>query len=186
MVLQHEKKVQREKQSGSIYFLAYCFINLLVNNLFHTAPSVICQWRNALEKISTTSHFRSTFAVTIEVIKYNEPENVSGICCTAVGDHVLQALNFCDNFCSFCITYEVYLEPLWPSCGHCVSSNVLRGQPNGFKFCYTRSNSVETWSSSNIVFSWLHFFPILLNLMWKTGFKESGNRGLLEWSGPSW
>ena len=63
---------------------------------------------------------------------------------------------------------EVCLEPLWPSCGHGVKCTfLLLGLPNGHKFCYTRSRSVETWSSSNIVLSCLHFFPILLNLMQK-------------------
>ena len=62
---------------------------------------------------------------------------------------------------------EVCLEPLSPSCGHGVKSTFLLGQPNGLRFCYTRSRSVETRSSSNIVLSCLHFFPILLNLMQK-------------------
>ena len=68
-------------------------------------------------------------------------------------------------------TTPVCLELLWPSC-RCdqaagVKSTFLLGLPNGFKFCYTRSRSVETWSSSNIVSACLHFFPILLNLMQK-------------------
>ena len=62
---------------------------------------------------------------------------------------------------------EVCLEPLSPSCGHGVKSTFLLGQPNGLRFCYTQSRSVETRSSSNIVLSCLHFFPILLNLMQK-------------------
>ena len=60
---------------------------------------------------------------------------------------------------------EVCLEPLSPSCGHGVKSTFLLGQPNGLRFCYTQSRSVETRSSSNIVLSCPHFFPILLNLM---------------------
>ena len=36
---------------------------------------------------------------------------------------------------------------------------------NEFKFCYTQSRSVGTWSSSNIVSTWLQFFSISLNLM---------------------
>ena len=96
----------------------------------------------------------------------NEANSLSGICCTVVSDHTWQVSNFCDNFCSF-YNNKVCLEPLWPSCGYYVKSTFLLGLPNEFKFCYTRSRSVETWSSSNIVLSCLHFFPILLNLMQK-------------------
>ena len=60
---------------------------------------------------------------------------------------------------------EVCLEPLSPSCGHGVKSTFLLGQPNGLRFCYTQSRSVETRSSSNIVLSCLYIFPILLNLI---------------------
>ena len=63
--------------------------------------------------------------------------------------------------------HEVCLEPLSPSSGHGVKSTFLLGQPDRLRFCYTRSRSVETRSSSNIVLSCLHFFPILLNLMQK-------------------
>ena len=62
---------------------------------------------------------------------------------------------------------EVCLEPLSPSCGHGVKSTFLLGKRDGLRFCYTQSHSVETRSSSNIVLSCLHFFPILLNLMQK-------------------
>ena len=86
-VLQHENRVTWEKKLRSTYFLAYCFINSLVNDLLHTAPYVIYRWRNALEKILTTSNFRSTSAVTVEVSKYIEAKNLSGICCTVVDDH---------------------------------------------------------------------------------------------------
>ena len=55
---------------------------------------------------------------------------------------------------------EVCLKPLSPSCGHGVESTVLLGQLNGLKFRYTQSRSAETRSSSNIVLSCLHFFPI--------------------------
>ena len=68
-------------------------------------------------------------------------------------------------------TTPVCLELLWPSC-RCdqaagVKSTFLLGQPNGLRFCYTQSRSGETKSSSNIVLSCVHFFPILLNLMQK-------------------
>ena len=62
---------------------------------------------------------------------------------------------------------QVCLKPLSSRCGHSVKSTFLLGQPNGLTFCYTKSRSVETRSSSNIVLSCLHFFPILLNLMQK-------------------
>ena len=57
---------------------------------------------------------------------------------------------------------EVRLEPLSPSCRHDVKSIFLLGQPNGLRFCYTQSRSVQTRSSSNIVFlssRWNVFYP---------------------------
>ena len=40
-VLQHEQRHKWEKQFGSKYFLAYCFINILVNYLLPTARYVM-------------------------------------------------------------------------------------------------------------------------------------------------
>ena len=167
-VLQHENKDTWEKQNGSKYFLTYCFINLLVDYLLHTAPYVIYRWRNILAIILNTSNFRSTLAAIIEVNKHDEAKSLLGICCTVVSDHTLQVSNSAKIFAySTTLLSEVCLEPLWPSCGHGVKSTSLLGQPNGLRFCYTQSRSVKSWSSSNIVLSLLHFFPILLNLMQK-------------------
>ena len=41
--LQHENKVTKEKQFGSKYLSAFCFINLLINHLLHIAPCVTYQ-----------------------------------------------------------------------------------------------------------------------------------------------
>ena len=104
----------------------------------------------------------------IEVSKYSEAKSFSGICCNVVSDHTLQVSIFATYFAhSTTPIDEVCFEPLPPSCGHGVKSTFLLGQPNGLRFCYTQSRSVETRSSSNIVLSCLHFFPILLNLMQK-------------------
>ena len=62
---------------------------------------------------------------------------------------------------------EVCLEPLSANCALWCEK---LGQPNGLTLCYTQSRSVETRSSSNIVLSCFHFFPILLNLMQKTDY----------------
>ena len=106
--------------------------------------------------------------MSIEVSKYSEAKKFSGICCTVVSDHTGKFQFFVTIFAhSTTPINEVCLEPLSPSCGHGVKSTFLLGQPNGLRFCYTRSRSVETRSSSNIVLSYLHFFPISLNLMQK-------------------
>ena len=143
-LLQHENKDTWEKWFGSKYFLAYCFINLLVNYLLHTAPYAIYRWHNVVEKMYTASIFRSIFAVTIEVNKYNEAKGSSGICCTVVSDHTRQVSNFCDNFThSTTPIKRVCSETLWPSCGHGVKSTFLLGLPNEFKFCYTRNMNMK-------------------------------------------
>ena len=144
-LLQHKNDTW-DKQSGSKYFLTYCFINLLVNHLLHPAPYVIYRW--------------------LKVSKYSEAKRFFKICCTVVSDHTWQVLFFVTIFAhSTTPINEVCLEPLSPNFRNGVNSTFLLGQPNGLRICYTRSRSVETRSSSNIVLSCLHFFPILLNLM---------------------
>ena len=105
-------------------FASIFFINLLVYHLLDAAPFVIYRWRNVPEKISTTSNFRLTFAVTIEVNKYNDAKNSSGFCC-----YWPHSANF-----QICVTIlvhsstpinEVCLEPLRPSCGYGVTSTFL-------------------------------------------------------------
>ena len=105
----------------------------------------------------------------MEVSKFSEAKIFLVICCTVVSDHTQPVSIFCVTMFAHTTTpvYEVFLEPLSPSSRHGVKSTFLLGQPNGLRFCYTRSRSVETRSSSNIVLSCLHFFPILLNLMQK-------------------
>ena len=127
---------------------------------------VIYQWPTVLEKILTTSKFRSTFAVINEVNKHNEAKKLSGICCTVVSDHTQQTPCFCEIFCLFCNTInEVCLEPLWPSCGHGVNSILLLGLPNGFMFCYLRCRSVETWWCQLCyqAYMYLQYVQMLLN-----------------------
>ena len=64
---------------------------------------------------------------------------------------------------------EVHLEPLWPICGHGANKTSQLALPHWFKACYTRSRSVETWGNSIIFLFQFCDFPILLNLMRKTG-----------------
>ena len=59
----------------------HCFIS---KPLLHTAIYVVYQCRNVLEKILTTSSFRSTFPVTTEVNNYNQTKSITVICCTVV------------------------------------------------------------------------------------------------------
>ena len=106
--------------------------------------------------------------MSIEVSKYSEAKHFSGICCTVVCDYNRQVSIFVTVFANSTTPInEVCLEPLSPSSGHGVKSTSLLEQSNGFRFCYTQSHSVETRSSSNIVLSCLHFFPISLNLKQK-------------------
>ena len=132
--------------------------------MLDTTPYVIYQWRNILEKILTTSNFRSNSHVTIRVNKYNVAKNSPGICCTLLLATTLSKFQiFMRSFAQFATPLnELCLEPLWPSCRHSVNSNFLVGLPNGFQFW---SSSVKTPSSSRIVSYWYFLFPIWLNLI---------------------
>ena len=60
---------------------------------------------------------------------------------------------------------------LWPSYGHGANRTSELALPRGFRFCYTRNRSVKTWGNSMLFLFQFWEFPILLNLMRKTGFK---------------
>ena len=61
----------------------------------------------------------------------------------------------------FLILQNLLMMYLW---GHCdLAADMVW-------VCYTRSRSVKSWGSSNIVLFWLHFFPNLPTLMRKIDF----------------
>ena len=119
--------------------------------------------------------FRSTFAVSIEVSKFSRAKNFQGYVVLFVSNYTQQVSIFRDSFCSFSATpiNEVRLEPLSPSCRNGASRTSQLALPHGFRFCYTHSRSVETWGNSIIFLYQFCNFPILLNLMRKTGFKRA-------------
>ena len=135
------------KQFGTEYFLAWCFINWLVNHSLHTSPYVIYWWRNVLEKLSSTSNFRSIYAVTIELGKQIQwsQKFIQGYVSLLLVTTLSKFQFFVTNFAhSATHINEVCLKPLWPSCIHGVNSTSLMGQQNKFKFRYTQSRSVKT------------------------------------------
>ena len=82
--IQHENKVTWEKQSGSNHYLLFYHT---VHFAHHTALYVINLWRSVLEKILTTSNFRSTFAAVYKVTKYIEAKKSLVIRCSVPSDH---------------------------------------------------------------------------------------------------
>ena len=108
--------------------------------------------------IQTTSNFRSTFAVTIEVNKYNEAKSLSRI-----GNFQIFVTFFAHSTTT--PINIVCLDPLRPSCGHCVKSTFLLRQPNEFKF------KLKHEAIQYLCLFKFCDFTILMNLIQKTGLK---------------
>ena len=104
-------------------------------------------------------NFGSTIAVSIEVNKYSEARYVVLLLVTTLGKFQFYVRIFAHSTTPI---NEVCLEPLSPSCRHGVKSVFLLGQPNGLRFSYIRSRSVETRSSSSI----LHFWNLSVKGFW--------------------
>ena len=112
--------------------------------------------------------------MTIEVSKYNDSKNFSGICWPVVSDHTRQVSIFCDNICSFFNSYDwgvfgTIVTKLWTLWEWDLSAGLAL--PHGGMFCYPRSRSVKTWGNSILFLFQFCNFPTLLNLMRITGLK---------------
>ena len=166
VALQHENKDKREKQFGSKYFPAYCFINLLLNYLLHAAPYVI--YRSRLHQIlGQISLCLLRNANTVR------PKNFQGYV-------VLLLVTTLGNFQIFVAIFahpatpinEAYLEPLWPSGGHGANRASQLALPHGLRFCYTQKVALLKhgaiqyffyFSSVTFQFCWIWCGKLALN-----------------------
>ena len=126
-VLQHENKVEWEKQIGSKYFLAYCFIKLLVNYLL--PHGTLCHLSMTQRSWENLDHIK--FKVTFPCDYWGKKSFRDMLSCCwwpHSASFTFQWLFFAHSVTPIS---EVCLEPLWPSCGHGVNSTFLLGRPNG-------------------------------------------------------
>ena len=136
-ILQHENKDTQGKQFCSKYFPAYCFINLLVNYLLHTALKF---WKSGLYQI-----LGQRLLWLLRWKNKMRPKVYQGYVLLLSVTKLSKFQIFVTNFAhSTTPINKVCLEPLWPSCGHGVKSTFLLGLPNGLKFWYTYGKWV-TW-----------------------------------------
>ena len=132
-VLQRENKVKWEKPFGSKYFLAYCFIKLLVNYLL--PHGTLCHLSMTQRSWENLDHIK--FKVTIHCdywgkkIQWGKKSFRDMLYCCWWPQSESSTLQWLFFAHSGTPISEVCLEPLWPSCGHGVKSTFLLGRPNG-------------------------------------------------------